>query len=133
MLMIGARFSSMTMVNFPEPSALTVDFDSFLKQPVVDRPSRAVPMAAEAVNLFMRWRWGWKQGGIGWEKGRSRRTGRQELSRIGPHDSHDLTNPPGKKQARWLSAPASLENFSPESGLLRPILNPRHLTKIQGI
>ena len=53
MLMIGAKFISITIENFPEPSALTEDEDSFLKQPVVDNASRAVPRATGAIRFFM--------------------------------------------------------------------------------
>ena len=54
MLMMGARFSSITVVNLPLPSAFTVDLFSFLKQLVVDRLRKAVPRAATVVNFFMR-------------------------------------------------------------------------------
>ena len=49
---MGAKFSSMTMENLPLPSALTEDLDSFLKQAVVERLSRAVPRAATG-NFFI--------------------------------------------------------------------------------
>jgi hypothetical protein len=51
---MGARFSSITVVNLPLPSAFTVDLFSFLKQLVVDRLRKAVPKAATVVNFFMR-------------------------------------------------------------------------------